>query len=400
MIQCKNCGTSYNVTFSQCPMCGKPNPTFQKPSQPSMIIDKVAFTQGNIKQIEQTPENEVTTIVSFHIPFLLHLVDGTYEMKYGKKWIVIQLTRVNEPPEYTRKFFGIGMKFPKNAEIPKDRFGRLAHSHVTVFIPERILDDHNNFVYECPKCGTELSSSSTACPLCEATFTLEEAKKPAHSIIKLTALKYFNRFLELYRFYSREYHIEPIKDADIISFQCDYMIKGRTVSGYKYVVDTGSGGIKSGSAFLLSDDIHKQLRGFLMQGNPIEIEELLLCNSKNHLLTQEYPIAIIEAVSALETTLSEFIRTECEIASIGDEKVEKFIHDVGVSGQVKVVLKLLTKGKPQLDDTVFSECEGAITLRNNVVHKGFLDLSSKDVKQKIISIERMLRYVQSIQSRN
>jgi hypothetical protein len=228
---------------------------------------------------------------------------------------------------------------------------------------------------------------------------MEEARKPNHSIIKLTALKYFNRFLESYRFYSKEYHIEPIKDTDIIHFQCDYMINRRTVSGYNYLVDTGSGGIKSGSAFLLSNDIHKQLRSFLMKGNPIEIEELLLCNSKNHLLTQEYPIAIIEAVSALEITLSEFIRTECKVAGIGDDKVEKFIQDVGVSGQVKVVLKLLTKGKPQLDDTAFSECEGAITLRNNVVHKGFINLGAKDIKQKIISIEKMLRYVQSTKNK-
>jgi hypothetical protein len=149
MIQCENCGKRYNVSFSQCPICGKPNPIFQKPSTQSMIVDKMVLTHGNIKQIEQTPEKEVTTVVSFSIPFLLHLIDGTYEMKYGKKLIAIELSRVNSLPEFTRKLFGIDMIFPKNAEIPNDRFGRLAHSHVTVFIPDRILDDPNNFVHEC-----------------------------------------------------------------------------------------------------------------------------------------------------------------------------------------------------------------------------------------------------------
>ena len=399
MIKCKNFGKSYNVSFSQCPLWGTLNSVLHKPSPSFAQFDKISLEGRDIEKISQGPDNEVTTVVSFHVPFLLHLHNGTYEMKYGSKWIVFEVQRFNEPSELVQKILGVKMIFPKNAEIPDDRFGRLAHSHIAVFIPYRILDDIDTSVYQCPKCGTELVSTPTVCSSCGATFTQKEAEKPTHSIIKITAIKYFNRFLEAYRFYSQEYYIEPVKNTDVISFQCDYVIKGRTYSGYKYFVDTGSGGIKGGDACILSDDTHNNLRNFLKQGSPIEIQERLLGNSKNHLLTQEYPLAIIEAVSALEIVLSDFIRTECKMADIDDKKIEQFIRDVGVMGQVKVVLKVLTKNKPQLDDPTFLECESAITLRNSVVHRGLLELDPKDVKKKIVSIERMLRYVQSIQSK-
>jgi len=362
------------------------------------VIDKVMFGGKDLKQIEQMAENEVTTVISFHIPFLLHLLDGVYEMKYNNRWIAFQLSRVNESPEYTRKFFGIETRFPRDAEIPKDRFGRLAHTHVTVYIPYRILDDKDTFVYECPECGIELTSSSTMCSLCGATFAEEKAKKPGHSIIKRSAIKLLNIFLEAYRFYSKEYHIEPIKNADIVSFECDYMSRGKHYSGYKYIIDTGSGGVKSGSAFILPNDIHDELRDFLKQDRPIEIHELLLCSSKNHLLTEEYPLVLIEAVSSLEIVISNFIRKESKSAGISLKAVKKFIHDVGVSGEVKVVLKLLTRGKAQLDDDIYKDCEGAITLRNKVIHAGFLKLDPTDIKRRFISIEKMLRYIQALLS--
>lgn len=344
--------------------------------------------------------NDVTTVVSFHIPFLVHLVDGSYEMKKDNHWIVFQLKRVNETAENTRKFFGVGMEFPQDAEIPKDRFGRLAHTLVSVFIPYRIMDDSKNLVLECPKCGIEISSTSTTCPVCEAKFTTDVSKIPAHSTIKKTAITLLNQFLEVYRFFSNEYHIEPIRSSDIVSFECDYMHGSKTYTGYKYLVDTGSGGIKSGAAFVLDDHIHAEFRDFLKTGKQIEIQEQLLCSAKNRLSTEAYPLALIEAVSALDVILSAFIRKAGSTAGIGKEAIGKFIHDVGVSGRVKVVLKLLTKGEEQLADEIYSESEGAITLRNKVIHEGFLNLDPTDVKRKVISIEKMIRYVEAISEKH
>lgn len=361
-----------------------------------MTIDKFSLVGKDLEQVNKMPANEVTTVVGFHIPFLLHLVNGTYEMRDNSQWIALQLARVNETPEHTRRLFGIEMEFPQNAEIPKDRFGRLAHTYVSVFIPGKITDDPKTFSFQCPRCATEISSSSTTCSLCGAKFKRDEAKRPAHSIIKRTAITFVNKFLEAYRFYSHEYHIEPIRNADILSFECDYMRRGKKYTGYRYLVDTGSGGIRSGDAFILGEHVHKELREFLKSGRRIEIQERLLCNSKNHLATEEYHLALIEGVSALDIVLSVFIRRESSNAGIGKEAVNKFIHDVGVSGQVKVVLKLLTKGKRQLPDEIYSDCEGAITLRNQVVHKGLLKLVPTDIKRRIISIEKMIRYVQAI----
>jgi hypothetical protein len=215
------------------------------------------------------------------------------------------------------RIIGIDMRLPEGAEIPQDRFGRLSHSHITVFVPRKILDDPSNIARECPNCGTDFALSAV-CPVCETTIP-QEAKGPAHSIVKVDALKCFNRFLEAYRFYSKEYHVEPVKNADIIGFRYNYVMKGKTYPVKNYLIDTGLGGIRGGGAFILDEAVHEKFRDFLKQGNPIETYELLLCNSKNHLLTQEYPVAIIEAVSALEFVLSGFVRKECKTAGISDE---------------------------------------------------------------------------------
>lgn len=398
MIRCKTCGTSYNETLAYCPVCGTRNPSYLPLKKGVLSIDKFSLVGKDLEQIKKMPIRKVTTVVSFHIPFLLHLVDGNYEMKEDNQWIVFQLTRVNEPPEHTRKLFGgIKMQFPPNPEIPKDRLGRLAHTHVSVFIPYKIMDDPNTFSFECPKCGIEISSTSRTCSLCGAKFTQDEAKKSAHSVIKRTAISLFNKFLEAYRFYSREYHIEPIKNPDIVSFECNYMRRGKKYIGYRYLFDIL---IESGDAFILDDSVHEELRDFLKNGKQIEIEERLLCNSKNHLTTEEHPIALLEAVSALEIVLSAFIRKESSNAGIGKKAVEKFIRNVGVSGHVKVILKLLTKAEEQLPNHIYSSCEGAITLRNKVVHKGLLKLDPADVKRRIVSIEIMIRYVQSIKQKH
>jgi len=300
------------------------------------------------------------------------------------------------PPEYTTKFFGTKIKLPPHAEIPKDRFGRLAHTYVTIFIPYKIMDDPNASIFECPVCGTEISSTVTTCSICGAKFEQTEAEKPAHSNIKKTAIALLNKFLEVYRLYAHEYHIEPIKNTDIISFECNYIRRGKLYTGYRYLVDTGSGGIKSGNVFILDDHIHKKIRDFLKSGQQIEIHTRLLCNSKNHLAVEEYHLALIEAVSALDIILSAFIRKEGSIRVISKKAIENFIHDVGVSGRVKVVLKLLTTGEDQLSNAVYSDCEGAITLRNKVIHQGLLKLNPTDIKRRIFSVETMINYVQAL----
>lgn len=120
MIRCRTCATSYNETFTQCPVCGTRNPIYTSLKKSVFIIDKLSFKGKNLEQVEKMPASEVSTVVSFHIPFLLHLVDGSYEMRDDSRWIAFQLARKYETPEFTRRFFGIELQVPKNAEIPKD----------------------------------------------------------------------------------------------------------------------------------------------------------------------------------------------------------------------------------------------------------------------------------------
>ena len=394
MNKCKKCGANYNVTFLQCPSCGTPNQSANQQNPSFVYFDKISLdAEEGLNEIAKVPENEVVTIVSFHVPFLLHLKNGRYEMKCKNELIPFELTRINSPSIHAQNL--IGVIPPKNPEIPNDRFGRLAHSFVRIYIPKKILDDPKNSIFECPKCKAELDSNSLICPLCKVALAKSETEKPTHSIIKVVALDYFNTFLEAYRFYSHEYYVEPIKYTDIISFDCDYLIKGKRYAGHKYLVDTGCGGIKGGDPFMLDDNTHQEFCDFLKLGVEIKTEEVLLGNSKNHLFMQEYPLAIIEAVSALEIVLSHFIRTECEKAGIEEDEIEGFIRSLGVFNELKYMLKLLTKAGSQFDEEVFKDCEKVINLRNKVVHRGLLKIDCKDLKKKILMIEKMIRYTQS-----
>jgi len=98
MLRCRTCGTNYNVTFTQCPFCGTQNPRFVRLKKPKLVIDKLSLCGKDLDAVEEMHANKVTTAVSFHIPFLLHLVNGAYEMKHNKYWVTFQLERVNEPP--------------------------------------------------------------------------------------------------------------------------------------------------------------------------------------------------------------------------------------------------------------------------------------------------------------
>jgi len=113
-------------------------------------------------------------------------------------------------------------------------------------------------------------------------------------------------------------------------------------------------------------------------------------------LQEDFRLAIIEAVTALEIVLYGFIRKQGEKLGMPSKILEMYIigpKGVGLTGNINVVLKELTKDLEQIDVETIRKCKGAIKIRNKILHKGLREVSSTDTEKRIIAIEKMIAYL-------
>lgn len=69
---------------------------------------------------------------------------------------------------------------------------------------------------------------------------------------------------------------------------------------------------------------------------------------------------------------------------------------VGLTGNFRIVLKMLTEGLEQPNEEAMSWCSGAIKTRNKILHKGLRDVSPSETEQRIMNIEKMIDYLTRI----
>lgn len=164
------------------------------------------------------------------------------------------------------------------------------------------------------------------------------------------------------------------------------------------LLDTGVGGIilGTGHPFQVEQEKMQELRKILENGRELDTSEIFLLNSKDACLQEDFRRAIIEAVTALETVLYRFIRMQGNKLEISKEELKNFIMDVGLTGNISVVLKMLTKDLEQIDAETIRECKGAIKIRNKILHEGLTKVGSTDTERRIISIEKMVSYLKRL----
>jgi len=119
-------------------------------------------------------------------------------------------------------------------------------------------------------------------------------------------------------------------------------------------------------------------------------------NSKDACLQEDFRLAIIEAVTALEIVLYRFIRIQSEKLGISEKELKDAIIDVGLKGNISVILKMLTKGLEQIEVEIIRTCKGAIKIRNKILHEGLREVSSTDTEKRIIAIEKMIAYLKRL----
>jgi hypothetical protein len=343
-----------------------------------------AWRSENMDKINKANEKDVTTILRFNLPFsLLRLPDGVYELKENQHTYKFVIGRVKRNPAVAKEITGwtpVG-----DIDIIGDRFGRFSCSKIEIHIPYRIIDAEI-FDYVCPTCKLAVAKNTTTCTSCGATFTSDKSRVPPRKKVKVKAIEITNKFLDAYRFFFKDYFVEHIRYDDVISYEIEYKLSDRTrVSWQEDFNISYDSYVKTGSLIADGESI-KRFAVFLSKPEErIILRDYLLSSSANRISTEEYHLAILEAVIALEITLSDYLVKKMVKLGLPKDENEDFLRYIGSYGNIKVIFRLLTKDEAQqLPDTIYEECEKAIIKRNRIMHKAETSATYDEAKKNSV----------------
>ena len=310
---------------------------------------------------------QLQTLVEFDIPFAIQAPDGIYSIMLRNKAAEIFVKKIQ------RTEYGSWSVQGGNAEIVYDKHGRFSHTHVILKLPWQ----------------ADINERGRQPLFVDA---------PPRSKLKETVLDFVNRFIDVVRYVTEEYPLEHITYSDIASYNVAYFDGKQKIPVAQVLLDTGTGGIRitAGQPTSFPEDKKRQIDELLRNEGKLELSKVFILNAKNAALEEDYRGATLESVTALEIELSGFIRKRGGQLRISDDKLEQFIKEVGLTGNLEVVLKMLTAGLEPPDEGILGICKGAITTRNNILHRGLIEVPVAETENRIAKIESFIAYLQRI----
>jgi hypothetical protein len=314
-----------------------------------------------------TIPKDAKTVFSFNLPYAIPIADGLYQVKLGKHLAGISITRVQR--KQVEGFEGSG-----TVQLRLDKYGKSSFSHIDLTLP---------WIVDLQERGRK--------PLLLGDI-------PPRNKAKEIALRFLNRFIETVRYSTEEYWVESARYQDIMAYEAFYWDGKNKYPAMLVLLDTGVGGIGVGTGhpFQIEQKKMQEIKRILENEEELDSDKIFILNSKDACLQEDFRLAIIEAVAALEIVLYQFIRLQGEKLQVPKEELEGFIVNVGLTGNISVVLKMLTKGLKQIDDDTIGKCKGAIKIRNRILHEGFREITSTDTEERIIAIEKMIEHLKAL----
>lgn len=219
---------------------------------------------------------------------------------------------------------------------------------------------------------------------------------------KEIAIKFLNRLIEVVRVVYDQFHLRNVRYSDILSWNQYYWDGKKRIPAGSHFFNHGCGGIKITAGKISEEkarkeiEKHQKMLNILKKDVPISLERLFLANAKDACLEEDFRMATVESVTALEMVLYRFIRSRGKELGLSEKELEDFIVKVGLTGNFKVVLRMLTEGLEQPDEDVIQWCTGAITTRNHILHRGLRNISPSETEKRIQNIEKMIDYLTRI----
>jgi hypothetical protein len=123
-------------------------------------------------------------------------------------------------------------------------------------------------------------------------------------------------------------------------------------------------------------------------------DEILL-QARSFLEQENYRNAVLEAVIALEITVSSIIRKKALEKGITEQETENFMTNVGLKSSIEIVLRLLVSESLPPEE-VLQGCKGAITIRNDIVHRARSSVTQREAQDAIRNVELFINHVRHL----
>jgi hypothetical protein len=305
------------------------------------------------------------TRVSFSLPFLIPIDDSTYGVRVKGGLSRVTVRRVQKDELGLLKFEG------RAAEIQHDTRGRLAFSEVMV-------DTVGRF---------------------QTTLRTDAYFDTSRDELLEKALEHLNRLIDVSRYVTGVFSLQRARYTDIGQYKVSWIVDGREVPVSMALLTTGGGPlvISSGPMKYLDDVQRKNLATLLAEEAQLDLAASYLMDAKSALLSEDYSLATVLSVIALEISLSKFTEKRGAEKGLKPKELQELLKDIGVRDTLVVLLKLLLKNNEQLPPPeILNECSAAITVRNNVVHRGLRNPVRQETQKGVQSIGTMIETLKSL----
>jgi len=292
------------------------------------------------------------------LPLGINLPDGSYPVNTDTDSVVIVLTRIKkETPVGIPK----GVKIADGVVIKGDRWGRLFHTGVT------IIYNHDN-----PK---------------PYDVMLEfELRKKSIDII--------NKLLKIYCIVTTD-PIPHLSESDLFSEQFKhYDADENEVPGMVMAIGTGGATIRFGPSADVNPEHLVRIKNLLDKNYQISIEDELLINAKNEWFYDNFRIAVIEAETAFEVFIDEYIAKKYREKGISTLKIENILK-AGLENLLEDHVKKLS-GYDFKNSNEYQEWkEKAYSIRNGIVHDG-KSTNKPEAWNAIQSVSKTIHFIRTL----
>jgi len=211
-----------------------------------------------------------------------------------------------------------------NAEIDKDRLGRLRYTRVTV---------------------------------------ISEADEIEGKVI--TAI---NKLVDAYRIVSREYWLNRINERDIL---------------FRFADSGGDFGFSYSGAVKVKPSIDQEklklLKDLSSNSEPLPAHHIIFLDALRALEEQNYSLAVVYPITFLESIVRQYIDKFSKWQELGKDSSDK-LGSLDLFSLVTVVLRLILD-KEELPDEIIEEFVKANKIRNHIIHKAKIDVSKEDAEK-------------------
>jgi len=306
----------------------------------------------------------VWTRVSLQLPFLIPVDDAVYEVVLRKKKSRIRTQRVQK-----LRLGLLQIQPDQSADLKYDTRGTLSSTNVSIDLMGR-LDTMS-------RRRDEFFDS-------ERFVVVEEA------------LEYLNKFIDSIKQVTGIFSVPRLGYTDVLNVDFSYVENGENPVGKLMTTGTGSLGITQGRIQYLSEEQNRTLTQLLSIEAGFRLSNSFLMDSKASLLAEDYYLATVLAVVGLEVALSEFMRARAKKAGVNDNDLEEMIKNVGLKGGLGVITLFLRPEEPKPDSNLISDSRGAITVRNDIIHRGLRTVPRSETVKRIPAIETMISYLEAL----